>query len=250
MPLSEDIDSLDHVPHGYTVAPAGRDVAWAIALLAAFRFAIQVGVPLTYIVTGNTQLSEAHQVAIYCVVTVADLGALVGTAYYFACRKYGETFCGGFRFHSVRLDAFAGSAFAAACLVAFDLTVTSQFGEQPTDPVWLLAPPLGAVAVSVELLLQPFAYVLFYCGFVYGAFRALSETRAFVSAIGLYAVQSWLGRGPVSLMIAPAIMATVLTVQTSRYNSVVPALVTLFLHRLVMVALLTKSFVTGDMLVP
>lgn len=243
---SEETNSAVEPRLGCTNKPTGRDFVWAVASLAAYRIAVQVLVPLAYLATGNTDLTESHQIGIYFTVNVAELCVLGAIAYFFACRKYGASFAEGLLWNPVPVSALLTSALLAACLVAFDVTFFSRFGEQSPNPLWLVSPPLGAIAVSSEILLQSFAFVVFYQAFAYTALRGLGETGAMFVVTFFFAANSWAGRGPAILMIPPAVLAAALTLQTRKYNSVVPACVTLFLHRLAMVLLLVESLVKGN----
>ena len=241
---SDDWKIPEDVPCVTPVTSACRDVSIALFFLATILFALQVAIPNVVLLTVRLPISDTLKVSIYFAVSLAELGALAATAYYFSCRRTGQTIREGLWIVSVPPTAFCWSAVAAAFLIAFDLTITPRLEAKSENPVWAMAPPVGAIALSVLLLIQPPVYALFYQGFVYSRLRPLSEPFAFFMAIGAFAAHRWFGNGPVTQMISPALLTTVLTIQTFKSNSVIPAIVTLYFHRIAIIVLLFTNLMT------
>lgn len=234
-------EDTNEVQNDRTTPATSKDVAWALCWFGLFRASLFILYPAVYIAVGAPELSEAQQLGINFSANLLDLTALLGFGYLFSCRKYGRTIRDGFCLHKVPPRALLASVLIGVALLFSGLLISPIFVAPPAKPTWDMAPPLGLIAVATEFLVQPLGYVLFYMGFVYMAYRSEGHAAALLMTVTVYAFHNWFGNGHPGKMIFPAIIGTVLVLQTRKYNSAVPALATLTIHRLGLIALLIKT---------
>lgn len=236
----EDLEQTDKY------GPRPSDVSWAILFVVLFRFALLIGIPLAIIATIGPDLNELQQIAIYSGATLADLLFFALIAVYFTSWKYRRPFIDGIGLRMVSMSTLWRAVAEACVLLSYNLAIYKFLpNEPPKVAIWKLEPPIGAVALSVIALVQPFIYVLFYQGFVYSASRAKGKLYAILMTIGCYYCFELVSKGFTLQVTPPLLLSIVLTIQTTRYGSILPALLTAWLYNATIVLALAYCIATG-----